>query len=62
MGQVRYLIRNFVLKAQSKFASQVLSENIKVKFNHSNVNIELDQLNFDWFTHHCVDTRFNKTI
>ena len=52
---------NWSLKAQRKrelrFANQVLSEIFKVKLNNNNVNIERGQLNFDWFTHHCVVTK-----
>ena len=48
---------NWGLKAQRKrelrFAGHVLSEIFKAKLNNNNVNIEQDQLNFDWFTHHC---------
>ena len=29
----------------------------KPKLNNNNVNIEQCQLNFDWFTHHCVVTK-----
>ena len=36
---------------------QVLPEIFKAKLNNNNVNIEQGQLNFDWFTHHCVVTK-----
>ena len=49
---------NWPIKAQRKwnlrFARQVLPEIFKVKLNHSNVNIQQGQLNFDWFTHQCT--------
>ena len=51
---------NRALKAQRKrdlvFERQVLSEIFKAKLNNNNVNIEQGQLNFDWFTHHCIVT------
>ena len=52
---------NWALKAQRKwelrFSRQVLSTIFKPKLNNNNhVNIEQGQLNFDWFTHHCVVT------
>ena len=61
MNGVRYLIQIWALKAQRKrelrFARQVLSKIFKPKLNNNNhVNIEQGQLNFDWFTHHCVVT------
>ena len=52
---------NSALKAQRKqelvFVKQVLSEVFKAKLNNNNVNIEQVQLNFDWFTHHCILTK-----
>ena len=52
---------NWALKAQRKrelrFARQVLSEIFKAKLNNNNINIEQCQLNFDWFTHHCIVTK-----
>ena len=52
---------NWALKALRKrelrFARQVLSEIFKAKLSNNNVNIEQGQLNFDWFTHHCVVTK-----
>ena len=52
---------NYAFKAQRKrelrFARQILSEIFKPKLNNNNVNIEQGQLNFDWFTHHCVVTK-----
>ena len=44
-------------KQELRFARQVLSEIFKAKLNNNNVNIKQGQLNFDWFTHHCVVTK-----
>ena len=44
-------------KRELRFARQVLSEIYKAKLSKNNVNIEQGQLNFDWFTHHCVVTK-----
>ena len=34
-----------------------LIRNIQTEVKNNNVNIEQGQLNFDWFTHHCVVTK-----
>ena len=44
-------------KRELRFARRVLSEIFKTKLNNNNVNIEQVQLNFNWFTHHCVVTK-----
>ena len=58
--RVSYLIKLSLKSSKGtgiKLTRQFLSEKIKVKLNSNNINIEQGQLNYDWFTHHCVLTK-----